>query len=111
MVVLLILIIASLGGLFISVVKDDHKCKVIADTAGTLIMLILLVVNTMQGNVVWIILCGVFAILNIMALVYDIENPYRDAEKVEENNNDIDNTKMILEKFIKEIEEYGSRRH
>jgi hypothetical protein len=74
-------------------------------------MLILLVINMIQGNVVWVIICGVFAILDMLALTYNLNKCDQKEEKIEESKNTLDNTKSVLKEFIKEIEEYGSRRH
>lgn len=108
---LLVLIIISLVCLFVFIGKNDYKCKAIGDLANTLLMLILLVVNIIQGNVVWVIICGVFAILDMLALTYDLTKCDQKEEKIEESKNTLDNTKSVLKEFIKEIEEYGSTRH
>ena len=108
---LLVLVIISLVCLFVFIGKNDYKCKAIADLANTLLMLILLVVNIIQGNVVWVIICGVFAILDMLALTYDLTKCDQDTGKVKESRNTLDDTKSVLKEFIKEIEEYGSTRH
>ena len=108
---LLILVAITLTGLVVGVAKDDYKWKAVADTSNTLIMLILLVINIVQGNVVWVIICGVFVILDMLALTYDLTKCDQDTGKVKESRNTLDDTKSVLKEFIKEIEEYGSRRH
>lgn len=111
LVFLLALVIISLVCLFVFIGRNDYKCKAIADFTNTLIMLILLVVNIIQGDVVWVIICGVFAILDMLALTYDLTKCDQKEEKIEESKNTLDNTKSVLKEFIKEIEEYGSTRH
>ena len=132
---LLILVAIALTGLMVGTAKDDYKWKAVADVSNTLIMLILLVVNIIQGNVVWVIICGVFAILDMLALTYDLTKCSQDTGKVDdrkyysqdfkiklrdyiirrenykESRNTLDDTKSVLKEFIKEIEEYGSTRH
>lgn len=71
-ILLLILVATAFTGLVVGVAKDDYKWRVVADASNTLIMLILLVINMIQGNVVWIIICGVFAILDMLALTYNL---------------------------------------
>ena len=105
------MVIISLVCLFVFIGKNDYKYKAIADLGNTLLMLILLVVNIIQGNVVWVIICGVFAILDMLALTYDLTKCGQKEEKIEESKNTLDNTKSVLKEFIKEIEEYGSTRH
>ena len=108
---LLVLVVISMSCLFVGIGKNDYRCKAIADLANTLIMLILLVANIIQGNVVWVIICGVFAILDMLVLTYDLTKCSQKEEKIEESKNTLDNTKSVLKEFIKEIEEYGSTRH
>lgn len=110
-ILLLILVATAFTGLVVGVAKDDYKWRVVADASNTLIMLILLVINMIQGNVVWIIICGVFAILDMLALTYNLAKCGQKEEKIEESKNTLDNTKSVLKEFIKEIEEYGSTRH
>ena len=50
---LLILVATAFTGLVVGAAKDDYKWRVVADASNTLIMLILLVINMIQGNVVW----------------------------------------------------------
>jgi len=108
---LLVLVIISLVCLFVFIGKNDYKYKAIADLANTLLMLILLVVNIIQGNVVWVIICGVFAIFDMLALTYDLTKCDQYTGEVKESKNTLDDTKSVLKEFIKEIEEYGSTRH
>ena len=108
---LLVLVIITLACLFVGIGKNDYKCKAIADFTNTLIMLILLVVNAIRGDVVWVIICSVFAILDMLALTYDLDKCDQNTGKVKEGKNTLDDTKSVLKEFIKEIEDYGSRRH
>ena len=108
---LLILVAIAVTGLVVGTAKNDYKWKAVADVSNTLIMLILLVINMIQGNVVWVIICGVFAILDMLLLTHNLTKCDQKEEKIEESKNTLDNTKSVLKEFIKEIEEYGSRRH
>jgi hypothetical protein len=107
----MLLVAIALTCMSVGIGKNDYKYKAIADFANTLIMLILLVVNIIEGNVVWVIICGVFAIFDMLALTYDLTKCNQDTGKTKESRNTLDDTKSVLKEFIKEIEEYGSTRH
>ena len=110
-ILLLILVAIAFISMIVGAAKDDYKWRAVADVSNTLLMLILLVINMIQGNVVWVIICGVFAILDMLALTYNLAKCDQKEEKIEESKNTLDNTKSVLKEFIKEIEEYGSTRH
>ena len=107
--VLLILAIISISCLFVGMAKSDYKCKAIADLANTLIMLILLVINITQGNPIWCYVCAMFTVLSLYVVARDI-NDY-EQQKSKKKVSNVESAKSVLKEFIKEIEEYGSRRH
>ena len=108
---LLILVAIAFISMIVGAAKDNYKWRAVADVSNTLLMLILLVINMIQGNVVWVIICSVFAILDMLALTYDLDKCDQNTGKVKEGKNTLDDTKSVLKEFIKEIEDYGSTRH
>jgi len=108
--VLLVLVAIALTGLVVGIAKDDYKWRAVADASNMAIMLILLVINMVQGNPVWCFICAIFLVFDFSSFSYNITK-YGETKKNNEKANSLDNTKSVLKEFIKEIEEYGSRRH
>ena len=109
-ILLLILVAIAFTGLVVGTAKDDYKWRVVADSSNMAIMLILLVINMVQGNPVWCFICAIFVVFDFSSLLYNITK-YGEIKKNNEKANSLYNTKSVLKEFIKEIEEYGSTRH
>ena len=107
------LLIVAFGSLMAGITSDNPKWRVISDLSNTILMAILLVYNGMQHNHTWVVICFVFVILDSISLSYNL-GKYSDhlkKEKKKKNKISLSDSKEVLNKFVKEIESYGSKRH
>ena len=107
------LLIVAFGSLMAGISSDNPKWRVISDLSNTILMATLLVYNGMQHNHTWVIICFVFVILDSISLSYNIGkySDYLKKEKKKKNRISLSDSKEVLNKFVKEIESYGSKRH
>lgn len=107
------LLIVAIGSMMIGVGSNNPKWRVISDLSNTILMAILLVYNGMQHNYTWVVICFVFVILDSISLSYNIGkySDYLKKEKKKKNRISLSDSKEVLNKFVKEIESYGSKRH
>jgi hypothetical protein len=107
------LLVVVIGSMMIGVGSNNPKWRVISDLSNTILMAILLVFNGMQHNHTWVVICFVFVILDSISLSYNIGkySDYLKKEKKKKNRISLSDSKEVLNKFVKEIESYGSKRH
>ena len=107
------LLIVAFGSLIARSNSDNPKWGVISDLSNTILMVILLVYNGIQHNHTWVVICFVFVILDSIALSYNLGrySDYLEKEKKKKNRISLSDSKEVLNKFVKEIESYGSKRH
>ena len=107
------LLVVAIGSMMIGVGSENPKWRVLSDLSNTILMVILLVFNAMQHNHIWMVICFVFTVLDTMSLSSNLGkySSYLKAEKKRENKISLSDSKEVLNKFIKEIESYGSKRH
>ena len=107
------LLIVAFGSLMVGISSDNPKWRVISDLSNTILMAILLVCNGMQHNHAWVVICFVFLTLDLISLSYSLGkySDYLKKEKKKKNRVSLSDSKEVLNKFVKEIESYGSKRH
>lgn len=107
------LLVVAIGSMMIGVGSENPKWRVISDLSNTILMAILLVCNGIQHNYTWVVICFVFMILDSISLSHNIGkySDYLKKEKKKKNRISLSDSKEVLNKFVKEIESYGSKRH
>ena len=107
------LLVVAIGSMMIGVGSNNPKWRVISDLSNTILMALLLVCNGIQHNYTWVVICFVFVILDSISLSYNLGkySDYLKKEKKKKNRISLSDSKEVLNKFVKEIESYGSKRH
>jgi hypothetical protein len=108
-----VLLIVVFGTLMVGTTSDNPKWRVISDLSNTILMAILLVCHGVQHNYIWVVICFVFVILGSISLSHSLGkySDYLKKEKKKKNRVSLSDSKEVLNKFVKEIESYGSKRH
>lgn len=107
------LLIVAFGSLMVGFTSDNPKWRVISDLSNTILMTILSVCNVAQHNYTWVVIFLVFVVLDSISLSYNLGkySNYLKKEKKKKNRVSLSDSKEVLNKFVKEIESYGSKRY
>ena len=111
MTLLLILVAIAFISMIVGIAKDNYTWRATADASNIAIMLILLVINIVQGHPIWCFICAIFLVLDFISFTINAGRVGEELKKKDKKVNNVENTKSVLKEFIKEIEEYGSTRH
>jgi hypothetical protein len=107
----LILVIVSIGALMLSTTSNRPKCRIISGIANILLMALVAWMNFRTGSMIWFWICIGIGFLDFIVLGYDITTLINEREEARRNNISLNSSRRILRKFIREIEDYGSKRH
>lgn len=105
------LLVVVIGSMMIGLGSNNPKWRVISDLSNTILMTILLVYTGIQHNYTWVVICFVFVILDSISLSHSLGKYSYYLKKEKKNRVSLSDSKEVLNKFVKEIESYGSKRH